>query len=353
MNLLIITRKIDKNDPRVGFAYGWVKKLAEEEMKYLDSRVFVLCLEKGDIEGLPQNVSINSLGKESGVNRIGRFIEFQKLAWKLVPQVNGIFCHMNPEYTINIWPYAKIFRKKIVSWHTHGTVTWKLRILEKMADVILTASARSFRIPSKKVVVTGHGIDTELFCPDASKNPGEIFTLLTVGRISPTKDIESLIKAVDILVKNNVRGIRVDIVGSPGLDEHLHYSESLKMMVRAMGLEEIIHFRGPIPNRETVVYYQRSDLFVNLSGTGSVDKAVLEAMACGCLVLTSNDAFSEFLPPEFLVEKNQPEKLAERILQLMKLSPENAKSLKENLRQIVLKSHNLENLVKKILEQFL
>lgn len=353
----MITRKVDKGDALAGFTYGWVKRMGEEliyEGNYAqDSKLIVICMEKGDISDLPDNVEIFSLGKEIGVNRIGRFLEFQKLAFRLVGSIDGIFCHMNPEYTINIWPYAKMHNKKIVSWYTHGGVGWKVRLLEKLTNVVITASEESFRIKSNKKVVTGHGIDCDLFHP--LENPTtEINTLkiLTVGRISPTKDIESLIKAINVLKNNGYKNLKVEIVGAPPLSNHYGYFESLKQMARKMDLENIIHFVGQVPNKEVVTYYQNADLFINLSGTGSIDKAVLEAMACQCLVLTSNIAFKSILPSQFIVEKNNPAKLAERVLWILSLSVVERKILKKKLREEVVINHNLNTLIKKIVNIF-
>jgi glycosyltransferase involved in cell wall biosynthesis len=84
-----------------------------------------------------------------------------------------------------------------------------------------------------------------------------------------------------------------------------------------------------------------------------LDKAVLEAMASGALVLTSNEAFSKILPADLLVEKNQPEILAQKILQIYSLDQEKKSALKNNLRQIVVENHNLDKLVEKIIEQFI
>jgi len=362
MKLLMITRKIDRYDPLAGFAYGWVKKIAQNLENFK-----VLCLEKGDISDLPANVEVYSLGKEKGTSRFGRFWRFQISALKLVPSVDGIFCHMNPEYTIAIAPYAKIFNKKIVSWYTHGTVTPKLKLMEKAANVILTASKESFRLPSKKVMVTGHGIDTAFFHPPApgqetvskfylaGRAPGNLsaFKILSIGRISPTKDYESLIKAIDILVNDKkIAGLKADIIGGPGLKEQQVYLDSLKEMVVAMKLQGMVSFLGAISNVETVGHYQDADLFVNLSHTGSVDKAVLEAMACGNLVLTSNEAFASILGPDFIVLPNNPRKLAEKIEWVMKLPDEQKKTIREKLRAEVVNHHDLNNLAKKIVEQF-
>ena len=350
----MITRKIDHADALAGFAYGWVDKIAQE-LKNLDAnaKLYCICIEKGDVSGLPDNVEIYSLGKEVGVSRFGRFIEFQKYAIKFVPKVQGIFCHMNPEYTLNIWPYAKIHRKKIVSWYTHGTITWKLKLLVKMANVILTASPESFPIHSEKVLATGHGIDTELFHPIWKDYPDDaLFHILTVGRISPTKDLESLIKAIDSLDDGGEKNLIVKIVGEPGLPEHQSYFDNLKQMVRAMDLEKIIEFVGPIPNKEVVRFYQEADVFINLSNTGSVDKAVLEAMACGCTVITSNKAFKGIVSDNLLIEKDQPKELAKKLFQIKNLTRQNKEKIRRVLREEVLKKHNLGSLAQFIVKQF-
>lgn len=361
MNLLMITRKVDQSDDLAGFTYGWVKKLGLELQVFqpkadppLAGKLFVICLGKGDISDLPENVEIYSLGKEVGVSRFGRFIEFQKLAMKLVPQCFGIFCHMNPEYTINIWPYAKFYKKKIISWYTHKEVTWKVKLLEKAADIILTASGESFRVPSRKVIITGHGIDINLFkpIPKTPERKRDTFSLLTIGRISPTKDLESLIKAVYYLKGQHFNNIHVKIVGEPGLLSQYSYYEGLKQMARSMELEDIIEFVGPIPNMETVDFYQDADIFINLSGTGSVDKAVLEAMACGCLIITSNTAFSDMLDEKFRVSQNNPKELALKIFQLLNLPKDQQDLYKTKLRNKVVSDHNLENLTKQIIKLF-
>ena len=362
MRILMITRKVDRYDPLAGFAYGWVKKIAQN-LTQLD----VLCLEKGDITGLPENVKIYSLGKEKKNSRLKRFLKFQSLALKLVPKSDGVFCHMNPEYTIAIAPYAKLFRKKIISWYTHGTVSPKLKLMERLANQILTASRESFRLDSKKVIVTGHGIDTEFFHPPkpgqetitkfylAGREAGELatFKILTIGRISPTKDYESLIKAIDILVNDKkVKGLKAHIIGGPGLPEQKVYLENLRKMVEATKLQSVISFLGAISNIETVGHYQDANLFVNLSHTGSVDKAVLEAMSCGTLILTSNEAFKEIVGEEFIVDQNNPKKLAESIEWAMTLPEERVKEIKERLRNEVVTNHDLNNLAKKIVTQF-
>ncbi len=344
--LLMITRKVDKNDALAGFTYNWVKKIGEN----LDE-LYVITWQKSDRGELPENIKIISLPE----NKIGKIFVLLKLVGKFLSQVDGIFCHMNPEYTILAAIRAKYFcqkknRKKIVSWYTHKARTWRRRCLEFCADIILTASGESFRQPRypQKIKVVGHGIDLKLFKP-ADKNNSGRFNILSVGRISPTKDYESIIKAVDIL---NDANINFKIVGDVILKSQREYFENLHKMVEAMNLIGRVEFVGWVANQDVAPYYQQADLFINMSGTGSLDKAVLEAVACGCLVLTANEAFAKILPSPLMVEKNNPQGLAEKIQWVMSLPQEEKNEMANKLINEIRNNHNLDNLVKKIISQF-
>src|SRR3989344_1923716 len=344
MKLLMITRKVDINDSRMGFFYQWVRAIGEKVEK-----LYVITWQKSDRGELPANIEIINLPQ----NKLLKIISLRFNTLRLLPKIDGIFCHMNPEYTILIAPLPKIFGKKVVSWYTHSAVSFRSRLMEKLTDRILTASKESFLLPSKKVLVTGHGIDTKNFFPIDSAEPlKDNFDLLSVGRISPTKDYESMIKAVNILSDQNIKNVRLKIIGEPALPEQQVYLDSLKQMVKVMKLENQVEFLGSVQNISLRKYFLDADAVINLSGTGSLDKAVLEAMACGRLVLTSNIAFKLILPTELMVEQNQPKALAERIEFLINLSGEKKRQWQNQLRQEVVNNHNLDNLIKKIIEQF-
>ncbi len=347
MKLLMITRKVDRQDHLAGFTYNWVKKIGESLNKS-GGKLTVICLQKGDTKGL-ENTKIYSLNKNPGKNKLSSFFKFQKLAWQLVPRSDGVFCHMNPEYTIAVAPAAKFFRKKIVSWYVHQSVTLRLRILEKLANKILTTNRESFNLQSKKVQVVGHGIDTATFKPGTPESNPQL-SLLSIGRISPSKDIESMIKAVDIL-KDRGQLVTLKIIGGPGLPGQQTYFDSLKKMIKAMNLEAQVEMTGAIAHQNIVPYLQSADIFVNLSKTG-LDKAVLEAMACECLVITSSAAIKSTLPGNLIIKKDRPDLLAIKIDELNKMSLAGKAKLKTELREIVVKNHNLDNLVGKIIASF-
>ncbi|MDX9893226.1 MAG: glycosyltransferase family 4 protein [Patescibacteria group bacterium] len=345
MKLLMITRKVDKNEHLAGFIYHWVKKLGQQV-----DELRVISWQEGDSSGLSDNIKVFHL--PAAANKFSKILAFQKILWENIRGVDGIFCHQNPEYTLLAALLAKIFGKRLVVWYAHGSVSWRLKLAEKLADKIISSSIDSFRLKSKKLVIIGQGIDTEKFVPGPSESDSPIKNLLTVGRISPTKDYETMIKAVDILVKDGFKSLSFSIIGGIGLALHQVYLDSLQEMVQKMGLASRVKFLGTVPNDQLPAKLQQCDIFLNLSNTGSLDKAVLEAMSCGCLVLTSNEAFKPILNSEFLVEQNNPKQLAEKIKYLIKLSRDQKDNFGNQLRQEVINSHNLDNLVKKIVEQF-
>lgn len=343
MKLLMITRKVDKNDPQAGFVYNWIKKIGAktDELK-------VICLSKGDIIGLPNNVEIFSMGKENGKNRLKEFINFQKGALKFIRQVDGVFCHQNPEYTILITFYAKLFRKKIVSWYAHKMVNWKVKLMAFFADKIATSSELGFQISTPKKIIIGQGIDTNLFRPMKHDQESGRLRIISVGRISPIKDYKTLIKAVAILMDRNIFP-DVKIVGEAELEEQKKYYEELKKIV----LEKIKNkniFQGGLSQQELIKFYQKFNLAVNLCPTGAMDKAGLEAMACGLPLLACNKTFAKIFGPyekQLLFQEKNSEDLANKIIELSQSGQ--IEEIGRYLREQVVKYHNLDNLLDKIL----
>lgn len=351
MTLLMITRKVDPTGSLAGFTYNWIKKIAGN----LDNLI-VICQERGDIKDLPSNVKVYSLGKESHNSKLKQFVIFQKTLLANIKKIDGVFAHMMPVYSILAGPLCHLYHKKLIQWYTHRTVDWRLRLASLFVNEFITASRESFRLKTHKPVhIFGHGIDVDRFTPSNQQSPissQEKFKIITVGRISPTKDYESIIKAIYELANQQITNLELSIIGDVGLKKQISYLNNLKQMSVKMELESQIKFLGAVPNVDIPTYLQQADLFINLSGTGSLDKAVLEAMASGCLVLTSNVAFKSFLPPELIIERNHPYMLVEKIKYLMHLRPSARRQLTYNLRQTIVDLHNLDNLALNIVKLY-
>ena len=345
MRLIVITQKVDINDGNLGFFHRWLEKLAEKV-----TELRVVCLAEGE-HHLPSNTLVYSLGKEKGYSKLRQFFRLQKFLLKNLAETEGVLIHMCPIYAIASFPLVRAFRKRFVMFYAHGGVHIKLKVAEKVVGAILSSSVAGCRLKSKKVKIIGQGIDTEKFKIQNSKfkitSQNSKFRILYAGRINRTKDPETIIRAIDILVnQNNLKNIKLKIIGHPLVKSEKEYLEKLKDLVKDKGLAGCVEFIDGVPYSQMPGHYQNTDLFVNPSSTGSLDKVVLEAMAAGCLVLNCNEAYQEILDSKYMFKKNDPEDLSQKIANLMQ-SPKDP-----SLREIVVKNHNLDNFIAKIVQSF-
>lgn len=348
-NILIITQKVDENDDHRGFFIDWLKEFAKNFDK-----VSVITVADGSY-ALPGNIKIYSLGKERRTPKIIQAVRFYWHLARLIPSSDGIFTHASAIFVITSWPLAFIYRKKVILWYLHRSVTFRLKLAEKLCYKIVTSSKESLNLKSKKIIELGHGIDTEKFRTQRNWDnaiSSKRFNILSVGRISKIKDYETLIKAVGVL-KDKGLNFRLKIVGQPVMPYDFEYFEKLKKLVSNLGLENFIEFAGFVPYSQISDYYKEADIFVNMAPRGGIDKAVLEAMASGLLVLVSNEAFRKYFGGYDLFFKyGDSENLAEAVFRLINFSFEEVEGVSNFLVESVKKSHNLESTIKKISDFF-
>mgnify|MGYP001569677115 FL=1 len=110
MRLLILTQKINKSDPILGFFHNWVLKLSEKF-----ESIIVVCLQKGEYD-LPSNVKVFSLGKEEGRSKLKYIFKFFHLCFFSSFKYDAVFVHMNQEYVLLGGLFWKILNKKVFMW---------------------------------------------------------------------------------------------------------------------------------------------------------------------------------------------------------------------------------------------
>ena len=344
MKLLIVTQTIDRSDDLLGFMDGWIKEFAKH-----CQRVTAIGLGVGAHE-YPDNVHVLSLGKENGGSRSQYTRKFLRYVVQERKNYDVVFVHMNPEYVVLGGPLWKLMGKKIGLWYAHGQSSRMLRAAHQMTDLVFTTNTEGFSIPSPKRRIVGHGIDCERFSI-AKRGSRKPFRVLTVGRISPIKDLETLVRAFAELSGSAV----LEIVGAPALRQDRGYLESLKRLTAQLSIIDRVHFLGSIPNDALQPIYARADLFVNTSRTGSFDKTVGEAMATGFPVLTSNPAFREVLPKHaarLMFDPGDSSGLLRRMKELSEMSIAERKALGLELRTIVEEEHSLSTLASRVLAHY-
>jgi glycosyltransferase involved in cell wall biosynthesis len=342
-NLLIITQKVDAEDDLLGFFVYWLREFSKKFDK-----VFVITLAKGNYN-LPSNVLVYSLGKEKNNSKMARFINFYKFLFRIIPKTDGVFAHMSPVFVIASWPVAFIFGKRIVLWYLHRSATLRLKIATRLSYKIVTAAKESLKFNSKKIVETGHGINIEEFKTSRDWSSKQL-RIISVGRISKIKNLETLLKAVKIL-KDNEIDFSLKIIGQPIMPPDFHYLEFLESLRNDLGLGEMIQFVGFVPHNKIPDYYKNSDIVVGLTPDGGIDKTILEGMASGCIAITSNNTCSKYFngySGELIFNYRNPESLAEKIMSLDRLPLENKKNISNFLVESVSVYHRLENVINRI-----
>lgn len=345
-NILITTQVLDVQDPLLGFFTEWVREFAKQY-----DHVTVICLKKGTY-ALPDNVKVLSLGKEQGVGRWGYVQRFFTYIWRERKNYDTVFVHMNQIYVILGGLLWRMMGKKISLWYAHGHVPFSLRIATLLTHMCFASTPSGFKLKTHKLKIVGQGIDVNFFTPiDAVRNktPHEIdFRLLTVGRISDVKRIKESIEIVERLIAETAtKNIQYNIIGIPGLGIQREYYKECVDMVKEKGLGKHIHFLGGMNQIGILPELQQTDVFLNISLTGSLDKAILEAMSVGVIVVSSNESFVKLLPPhlEWLGVRSDLSNVKETVQKIENMSNEERGIIGQDLRGIVVRDHQLAGLV--------
>jgi glycosyltransferase involved in cell wall biosynthesis len=135
-------------------------------------------------------------------------------------------------------------------------------------------------IPSLDIAVIPNGIDTEKFYPVEMQHPGKPMKLLTVSRLIERKRIDLLIKAVS-MAKDMGLDVCLNIAGEGNL------GGELRKLSRELNVSEKIFFLGRIPSEKMPQIYRENDVFLMSSSHEGMSNAMLEAMASGLPIITT------------------------------------------------------------------
>ena len=346
MRLLIFTQAVDKQHSVVGFFHDWVEEFAKHA-----EEVTVICLQKGDYD-LPSNVRVLSLGKERYLEKklfFGRQIflrlkytyRFYKYIWRERKNYDAVFVHMNQEYVLLGGLFWRIFGKRSALWYNHEKGTIFTRIAMKLVDHIFHTSAYAFTAGTDKSVQMPAGIDVSAFQEKEGVHRDKQ-AVLFVGRLSLIKRPDLLISAVTKIYNWSNLQPSLTLVGEGGGKDAL-YVQKLHDQVNKLKTKDIIKFQGKVPHRKLPSIYSEHAVYVNLSPSGLFDKTILEAAACGTLVLVSSRAFRGKIPEICFFAENDKEDLAKSLQKLLMLPEEEKKALQKQLKDFAA-GHSLSSM---------
>jgi glycosyltransferase involved in cell wall biosynthesis len=319
--LIFATQRLDPRDPILAATVPMVRALATR----VDELV-VLC-DSAVPEAVPENARVHEFRAATQAQRGAKFAA--ALARELRPRPLGVVAHMVPLYAVLAAPLVRPLRIPLVLWYTQWKGHVVVRAAERVATAVVSVDRDSFPLVSSKVRGIGHGIDVDEFACDEGPADGEPLQALVLGRYSPVKGLEAILRGVAI-----AGDVRLEAYGSTGNGVYDDHKRDLERLIRELGVDAVLH--GPVPRAEVPALFARSHVLINNTRAGARDKVVYEAAAACLPVLTSNRGFDDLLTEDLRFETDDPASLALRLQSL-------DRRRRPELREYVAAHHSVEH----------
>jgi hypothetical protein len=237
-----------------------------------------------------KNIILSQIGGGSFPKRVLAIFKLIGITFKIIMsrQKNICFFHMTTRALPIVGPILKFFQVPIFLWYSHQSSPLSLKLSLRWVDAVFSPTKNTFPAQAKRLITTGHGLvpaqskmelNNQESVYDESID-GERKSILVIGRIARIKRIENLLIA---LANGDITNCIVECIGP--LQDQTYFTFLLDL-AKELNLE-IIHIPA-LSASELSDYTSKKSLV--FSGTqGSVDKAPLEAVANGCLLISTND----------------------------------------------------------------
>jgi glycosyltransferase involved in cell wall biosynthesis len=205
-------------------------------------------------------------------------------SWSLVIHMKTMHAFTTPEA---IPPLTRAYRKFSYPRSARAADAIIINSESLRADI-----GKYLQVDDRKFKLIYEAVDHELFRPGdadtararvASRGVTKPFVLF-VSSLWPYKNCDGLLRAW-ALARRELQDHQLAIVGS-GRDPE--YLASLHSLAAELGISGDVVFVGGIPLDETVHFYRAADAFAYPSLNETFGLPLLEAMACGCPVVTSD-----------------------------------------------------------------
>jgi glycosyltransferase involved in cell wall biosynthesis len=220
------------------------------------------------------------------------------------------------------------------------------RLLERLAlrmaaaVIVTTEELRAHvagLVPVQRIELIPNGVDTERFGPDAAR-PTKTRRLLYVGRLSPEKNLATLIAAA---AKVSARWpLELTFVGRGPLED------DLRRQAAAAGVA--LELPGVVDHRALPDWYRGAEIFALPSFTEGHPKVLIEAMASGLACLASDCVGNRSLISDgvtgLLFDPADADALAEQLERLL-ADPDLGRGLGRAARALVVERYDLRALV--------
>jgi glycosyltransferase involved in cell wall biosynthesis len=346
--LLLFNLATDADDPVLGFATGWVNRLAA----HYDA-VEVITMRAGRL-AVADNVRVWSVGKERGYSEARRAAEFQRLLRARLSEGRFVACfaHMMPLFAALGAPQLSAAGVRTTLWYAHRSRTRTVQAAVRLVYRVVTSRHDTFPVPTPKLRVIGQGIDTDFFSPYPSASDGTQAVhmnsdVVLVARLMPIKRHDTLIRAVAA-----TPGTRAVFVGDVPPSQDTTYPAQLSALAGQLDASERVVFAGAKLADGVRDAYRGAFAAVNLSPPGLFDKAALEAMSCALPTFVTNPAFDNVLGEDRELlrvrDGDDVDGLAERLRTLQVMPHDERFAIGSRLRKRLMTTDSIETFIPRL-----
>lgn len=200
------------------------------------------------------------------------------------------------------------------------------------------------------IIILPNGVDINRFSPNkgindnSNKKQGIIIFVGALDKAHSYKGLEFLMNACSKILGNSKKFYLLIIGDGELMNYYQNYAHSL-------GIQEICHFLGKIDNDKISDYYNKSDFLVHPSTNENFPLVILEAMATGKAVISTNLPGLNLIVDDdqtgFLVEPKDVDTLALKIKYLLEEN-EVCEEFGRQARKKILDNYSWEMIIKKL-----
>ena len=223
------------------------------------------------------------------IKRIFYILNFSFTTFFLIIKEKPDIIHIHSPMFFLIAIFGRLYRARcFITYHgNEHKVVYSNKILGNLfnsvfyktfslsSDILLYK--KSFPHYKDSFLTIDNAVDQSIFFNKHGKRDKII---LAVGRLEYQKDYPSLIEAFKNIL-DDYPDYKLYIAGSGQLEN------KLKDKVRKLGILKSVKFLGQVPNDALPDLYNKAEIFVLSSFWEGFPKVLLEAMACGCKVVST------------------------------------------------------------------
>lgn len=191
-----------------------------------------------------------------------------------------------------------------------------LRCVVRNANAVLYVTNKKLqeRYPGGDGIFQIGVSDVKIDTNNIPSSPKKIQEIPTIFKIISVGSLEQMYKAPDIVI--NALKILLDI-GIPCELTWLgagKYLDELLLLAKKMNIADKVHFMGNVMSNDVIHYLLNSDIFVLVSRTEGLPRALVEAMAVGLPCIGSRvGGIPELLDQNVIVDKNDVNGLVDKV----------------------------------------